>query len=60
MEIPVSSNPKVQADYEMFEKGYNACINDVLTALTDYLANGGKINMSNVASWFKKFDEGDK
>ena len=53
---PVSSNPEVQASFELFEKGYDAGVNEVLDALATFVGQGGKITKANVDEWIATYD----
>ena len=53
---PVSNNPETQAAYELFEKGYDAGVNEVLDALATFVGQGGKITKANVDEWIATYD----
>ncbi len=53
---PVSSNPETQWLYDMFEKGYDAGVNEVLDALATFVGQGGKITKANVDKWINTYD----
>jgi len=56
MNEPVSSNPETSALFEMFEKGYDAGVNEVLDALTIFCGQGGVIDKVNVEEWIETYD----
>jgi hypothetical protein len=53
---PVSSNPETQWLYDMFEKGYDAGVNEVLDALCTFVGQGGVITKDNVDEWVATYD----
>jgi hypothetical protein len=40
----------------MFEKGYDAGVNEVLDALATFVGQGGKITKANVDKWINTYD----
>lgn len=54
---PVSSNPETQAMYEMFERGYDAGIEDVLINLVEFCCQGGVITQENVEEWIATYEK---
>ncbi len=56
----VSGDPEVQMRYEMFEKGYDSGIEDVLMNLAEFCGQGGVLNSSNVEEWIATYEERNK
>jgi hypothetical protein len=53
---PVSNNPETVALFEMFSKGYDAGVDEVLDALTTFCGQGGVIDKVNVDEWIATYD----
>lgn len=51
MSQPVSSNPEVQLSFDVFSKGYDAGVVDVLVALAEFCGQGGVVDKDNVTAW---------
>ena len=51
----VSSNPEVQTSFELFEKGYDAGMFEVLDALATFCEQGGVLNKNNIDKWINTY-----